>query len=158
MPTLPFHLLCLYQSSNIDTYQQGHLKLNNKAVNDFLTTLFNDLIPRLTKYSKYFHTGGDEVNKNIYLLDPGVNSNQTSVIKPHLQKFIEHAHALVRKNGASPMVWEEMVVEWGLDLPKDVIVQTWLGDESVKTAASKGHRVIAGTYQYWVCFFFFLSL
>jgi len=63
---------------------------------------------------------------------------------------LKHAHGAVRKNGATPFVWEEMVLEWGVDLPKDVIVQTWLGDESVKGAVAKGYRVIAGNYQNWV--------
>lgn len=116
-----------------------------------MTKLFNDVVPRLTPYSKYFHTGGDEVNKNIYLLDPGVNSSDATVIKPYLERFLKHAHDVVRKNGATPFVWEEMVVEWGINLPKDVIVQTWLGDDSVKNATANGYRVIAGTYQTWVC-------
>lgn len=116
-----------------------------------MTNLFNDVVPRLTPYCKYFHTGGDEVNKNIYLLDEGVKSADQAVIKPYLERFLKHAHDAVRKNGATPFVWEEMVLEWGVDLPKDVIVQTWLGDESVKGAVAKGYRVIAGTYQSWVC-------
>lgn len=127
----------------------GHLKLNNKNVEEFLTKLFNDVIPRLTPFSKYFHTGGDEVNKNIYKLDVGVDSSDRAVIKPYLEKFLTHVHGLVRKHGATPVVWEEMVLEWGVDLPKDVIVQTWLGDESVKNATDKGYRVIAGHYLSW---------
>ena len=105
----------------------------------------------MTSYCKYFHTGGDEVNKNIYLLDEGVKSADQAVIKPYLERFLNHAHAAVRKHGATPFVWEEMVLEWGVDLPKDVIVQTWLGDASVKGAVTKGYRVIAGDYQNWVC-------
>ncbi|KAF8455486.1 glycoside hydrolase superfamily [Terfezia claveryi] len=127
----------------------GHLKLNNTNVEDFLTNLFNDVVPRLIPYCKYFHTGGDEVNKNIYLLDEGVRSDDHAVIKPYLERFLKHAHDAVRKNGATPFVWEEMVLEWGVDLPKDVIVQAWLGDESVKGAVAKGYRVISGTYQNW---------
>lgn len=125
--------------------------MNNEKVEEFLTKLFNDVLPRLSKYTTYFHTGGDEVNKNIYLLDEGVKSNQQEVIKPYLERFLKHAHDLVRKNGATPVVWEEMVLEWGVDLPKDVIVQVWLGDAAVKEATSKGYRVVAGSYQYWVC-------
>ncbi|KAF8469122.1 glycoside hydrolase superfamily [Kalaharituber pfeilii] len=127
----------------------GHLKLNDSDVEKFLTKLFNDVVPRLAPYSKYFHTGGDEVNRNIYLLDENVRSNDSAVIKPYLERFLTHAHNLVRKNGATPVVWEEMVVEWGIDLPKDTVVQTWLGDQSTKVVTEKEYRVIAGNYLYW---------
>ena len=56
----------------------------------------------------------------------------------------------MRKHGASPVVWEEMITEWGVDLAKDVIVQVWLGDESVKNVTTQGYRTITGSYQFWV--------
>lgn len=126
------------------------MKLNNKKVETFLGKLLNDVVPRLTPYSKYFHTGGDEVNKNIYLLDEGVKSKDSKAIKPLLERFLKVAHDLVRKNGATPVVWEEMVVEWGINLPKDVIVQAWLGDASISAATTKGYKVIGGHYEFWV--------
>jgi len=46
----------------------GTLKLNSSAVYDFLSTLWDDLLPRLTDYSAYYHTGGDEVSPQIFLL------------------------------------------------------------------------------------------
>ena len=64
---------------------------------------------------------------------------------------MEHAHGAVRKHGAIPVVWEEMITEWGVNLSKDVIVQVWLGDESVKNVTSQGYRTITGSYQFWVC-------
>ncbi|KAI5838376.1 glycoside hydrolase superfamily [Morchella snyderi] len=127
----------------------GSLKLNNEAVRKFLTTLFGDLLPRLRDHTRYFHTGGDEVNKNVYLFDEGIASNATEVLTPALQKFVDHVHSEVRNGKMSPVVWEEMLIDWKLTLPKDVIVQTWISDASTKTAVEKGHRVIAGNYNFW---------
>lgn len=38
----------------------GSLQLNNTAVGDFLEKLFDDVLPRVSPYSAYFHTGGGE--------------------------------------------------------------------------------------------------
>lgn len=128
----------------------GSLKLNSSAVYDFLHTLWEDLLPRLAPYSAYFHTGGDELNVNTYSLDDTVKSNQTTILQPLLQKFVDFNHDYVRAAGMTPIVWEEMLLDWNLTLGSDVIVQTWLSDESVAKTVAKGHKVLAGNYNYWV--------
>lgn len=127
----------------------GSLKLRNPAVKKFLTTLFDDLLPRLKSHSQYFHTGGDEVNKNVYNLDENIKSNDSAVLQPALQDFLSHAHTELGRHGVTPFVWEEMLLEWNLTLPKDAIVQTWLSEESTKKVIEKGHRVVAGNYNFW---------
>ncbi|KAL9580999.1 MAG: hypothetical protein Q9212_004153 [Teloschistes hypoglaucus] len=128
----------------------GSLKLNSSAVYDFLHTLWEDLLPRAATYSAYFHTGGDELNPNAYRLDETVRSNDTHVIQPLLQKFVDFNHGYVRAAGMAPIVWEEMLLQWNLTLGKDVVVQTWLSDDSVLQTVSKGYKALAGNYQYWV--------
>lgn len=66
----------------------GQLKLNNKGVTDFVSTLLADVLPRTKSASNYFHAGGDEVNANVYMLDSGVKSNVPTVIQPYLQDFV----------------------------------------------------------------------
>ncbi|KAL7267699.1 Glucosamine-6-phosphate isomerase (Glucosamine-6-phosphate deaminase) (GNPDA) (GlcN6P deaminase) [Rhizina undulata] len=136
-----------------DTYAaqppSGSLKLNNADVEAFLEKLFADLLPRLRDHTVYFHTGGDEVNKNVYNHDEGINSNETSVLKPALQNFFDYVHAQVKKHDMSPLVWEEMIVDWELQLAENTIVQTWISDASTKTAVEKGYRVITGNYNFW---------
>lgn len=66
----------------------GQLKLNNPAVKDFMRKIIADVLPRTGCASNYFHSGGDEVNMNVYNLDPGVNSNISSAIQPYLQDFV----------------------------------------------------------------------
>jgi len=66
----------------------GQLKLNNSAVKEFMAKIVGDVLPRTGQASDYFHSGGDEVNMNVYNLDSGVNSNLSSVIQPYLQDFV----------------------------------------------------------------------
>ena len=129
----------------------GSLKLNSSAVYDFLGKLWDDLLPRVYPYSAYFHTGGDEVKANAYLLDETVRSNDSSVIKPLLQKFIDFNHARVRAAGLTPIVWEEMLLDFNLTLGADVVVQTWQSDDAVLQTVQKGHKALVGNYNRWVC-------
>jgi hexosaminidase len=128
----------------------GTLKLNSPQVYDFLTKLLNDLLPRVSTYAAYFHTGGDEVNVNAYLNDDTVNSNDTKILQPLMQKFVDHNHDLVRKAGLTPIVWEEMLLVWNVTMGSDVVVQTWQSDEAVAQTVAKGHKALAGNYNYWV--------
>ncbi|KAI1653024.1 glycoside hydrolase family 20 protein [Daldinia decipiens] len=127
----------------------GQLKLNEPKVDPFLDTLMDDLLPRLAPYSAYFHTGGDEVNFNEYNLDPTVGTNDSSVIMPLLQKFIDKHHARVRKAGLVPMVWEEIPANYNVTIGDDVVVQSWLGDEAIKSLTANGHKVITSNYNFW---------
>lgn len=127
----------------------GSLKLKNPAVKRFLSTLLGDLLPRLRDHSPYFHTGGDEVNKNVYLFDEGVKSNDTKVLTPALQDFVSYVHGEVQHNKMSPVVWEEMLLDWNLTMPAETIVQTWLSDDSTRNVVNRGHRAIAGNYNFW---------
>ncbi|KAJ4375848.1 Glucosamine-6-phosphate isomerase (Glucosamine-6-phosphate deaminase) (GNPDA) (GlcN6P deaminase) [Neocucurbitaria cava] len=138
---------------NWDTYAaeppSGTLKLNSTAVSDFLETLFNDLLPRVYPYTSYFHTGGDEVNMQAYTLDDTVNSSDKAVLQPLMQKFIDRNHDQVRAMGLTPIVWEEMLLDWDLELGDDVIVQSWQSDEAVAKIVESGHKALVGNYNYW---------
>lgn len=128
----------------------GTLQLNNPDVDAFLETLFSDVLPRVQSYTAYFHTGGDEVNAQAYTLDPTVKSNDTAVIGAYIQKLVDRNHAQIRAAGLAPIVWEEMLLDWNLNLGDDVVVQTWLSDASVAQTVAKGHKALAGNYNYWV--------
>ncbi|KAI9701840.1 MAG: N-acetyl-glucosamine-6-phosphate deacetylase [Candelina mexicana] len=127
----------------------GELKLNSTAVYMFLEKLFQDLLPRLKPYSGYFHSGGDEVNVNAYLLDETVRSNTSSVIQSLLQTFVDRVHRSIRAANLVPIVWEEMLLDWNLTLGNDVIIQTWRSDQAVADTVAKGYKTLAGNYNYW---------
>ena len=66
----------------------GQLKLNNSDVKEFMSAILMDVLPRTGAASNYFHSGGDEINVNVYLLDPGINSNISTIIQPYLEDFV----------------------------------------------------------------------
>lgn len=127
----------------------GQLKLNHPAVDPFLDTLMDDVLPRTAPYSSYHHTGGDEVNFNAFALEDTVGTNDSTVIQPLLQKFFDKHHARVRKHGMTPLVWEEVVLEYNVTLGSDVVIHSWLGSEAVGKITAKGHKVITSNYNYW---------
>lgn len=128
----------------------GQLKLISSAVYTFLDKLWADLLPRVMPYSRYYHTGGDEINVNAYLLDETVKSNDSSVIQPLLQKFVDYNHNKVRGAGMTPVVWEDMLLHWNLTLGGDVVVQTWQTVGAVAESVARGFKTIAGNADYWV--------
>lgn len=128
----------------------GALKLNNTDVEDFLGELFDDVLPRVAPYTAYWHTGGDELNANDYTLDPDLNTNESSVLQPLLQAFIDTQHTRIRNAGLNPMVWEEIVTTWNVTVGSDVVVQSWLGGSAVADLAQSGHKVIDSNYNYFV--------
>jgi hexosaminidase len=128
----------------------GQLKLNNQAAASFFKKIYSDLLPRVKPYTDRFHTGGDELNANVYALDPGVKSNSSSVIQPFLSKFVKTLHGYIRGAGLKPVVWEEMITTWNLTLPtNDTLVQSWQGQENLQQVVAKGYKAIFGAYQEW---------
>ncbi|UKZ57050.1 hypothetical protein TrVGV298_010902 [Trichoderma virens] len=132
----------------------GSFKLNDTNVEKFIDTLFDDLLPRLSPYSAYFHTGGDEYKANNSLLDPALRTNDMSVLQPMLQRFLDHVHNKVRKLGLVPMVWEEMILDWNATLGKDVVAQTWLGKGAIQKLAEAGFKVIDSSNDFYVSIFY----
>jgi hexosaminidase len=128
----------------------GQFRLNEPKVDDFLDTLMGDLLPRVSPYSAYFHTGGDEVNFQEYLLDPSVGTNDTAVLGPLLQNFTDKNLARVRSAGLVPFVWEEIVKDYNVTIKEDVVVQSWLGGGAIKLLTSQGYKVIDSDYNFWV--------
>lgn len=128
----------------------GQMKLNNSAVLGFFDKLAKDLYPRVSSYTSRFHTGGDELNANVYNLDPDLMTNNTQTIRKYLQQFVDHLHANVRAAGLHPIVWEEMITTWNLTLDtNDTIVQTWLGESSLATVTNQGYQALFGEYDWW---------
>ena len=90
---------------------------------------------------KYFHIGGDEVNGKQWDANPkiqtfmrahGLKSNQ------ELQAYFNtRVQKIVSKHGKIMIGWDEVL---NPDLPKDVVVQSWRGQDSLAQAAKQGYR------------------
>ena len=126
----------------------GQLKLNNPDVDTFIKRLLDDLLPRMSSFTRNFHIGGDELNREVYAFDPNVKSSEQEIIKPHLQRFIDHINSIVQAHGFIPYIWEDIMLQWGLDFPKETIVQTWRPG-GLEKVVEKGYRALFGEYTEW---------
>lgn len=129
---------------------------------DFLQTLFDDLLPRVSQYTQFFHNGGDEVNVNAFLLDETVLSNSSEVLQPLVQKLMSYVTGLVSAANLQPIVWEEMLLDWNLTLSSagsnctsnknpttGAIIQVWRSSANLLLVLQKGYRVLFGDYDHW---------
>jgi hexosaminidase len=99
---------------------------------------------------QYFHIGGDEVNGKEWDANPniqgfkrahGLKSNQD------LQAYFNtRVQKLVSKHGKTMVGWDEILRP---DLPKDIVVQSWRGQDSLAAAAKLGYRGIL-SFGYYV--------
>jgi hexosaminidase len=90
---------------------------------------------------QYFHIGGDEVNGKEWDANPetqafmrahGLKSNQD------LQAYFNtRVQKIVSKHGKTMVGWDEILRP---DLPKDIVVQSWRGQDSLAAAAKQGYR------------------
>lgn len=127
----------------------GQLRLNSPDVHRFLTTLLNDLLPRISLYSSHFHIGGDELNAEAYNLDLTVKSSSKAVIRPLLQKFFNHVISHTSSHFLTPVLWEEALLEWDLNLLKDTVIQSWRSHSSLASVVAKGYRALFGPCTHW---------
>ena len=127
----------------------GQLKLGDEKVNTFISTLLGDLLTRSNSFSSLFHIGGDEIKADAYDLT-------APEVKPGLQKLVDHAISIVKSSEMTPVVWEEVLLDYNLTLPEDTLVQAWrnstptdLETSSLAQVVSKGHKAIFGAYDHW---------
>jgi hexosaminidase len=90
---------------------------------------------------QYFHIGGDEVNGKQWDANPniktfmhahGLKNNQD------LQAYFNtRVQKIVSKHGKTMVGWDEILRP---DLPKDIVVQSWRGQDSLAAAAKQGYR------------------
>jgi hexosaminidase len=99
---------------------------------------------------QYFHIGGDEVNGKQWDANPniqafmhahGLKTNQD------LQAYFNtRVQEIVSKHGKTMVGWDEILRP---DLPKDIVVQSWRGQDSLAAAAKQGYRGIL-SFGYYV--------
>ena len=138
--------LALYSASEPPL---GQLALNDTRVYDFVERLAIDILQRSSQYSSLFHLGGDELNTNVYELDPTVNSSLPDAIQPLLQKFYDKALLRTQSFSVDPVFWEETVLEWDLNLPSNSIIQVWRSQDALEAVIAKGYRALFGAASHW---------
>ncbi|KZV92548.1 beta-hexosaminidase [Exidia glandulosa HHB12029] len=121
----------------------GQLRLANTSVIDFTSKLFKAVASQLP--GKLFSTGGDEINAACYTEDAVTQAALKAsglTFSQALQTFTDKTHATLRGIGKTPAVWEEMVLDNALPLPKDTVVLVWISSQNVASVASKGYRIV----------------
>ncbi len=103
-----------------------------------------DLFP-----DQFFHIGGDEVNGKQWDANPKIQA----FMRQHELKsnadlqsyFNRRVEAIVRKHGKTMEGWDEILRP---ELPKEIVIQSWRGQDSLASAARLGYRGIlsAGYY------------
>jgi hexosaminidase len=113
---------------------------------------FDGFIGEMAKLfpDQYFHIGGDEVNGKQWDANPniqafmhahGLKTNQD------LQAYFNtRVQKIVSKHGKTMVGWDEILRP---DLPKDIVVQSWRGQDSLAAAAKQGYRGIL-SFGYYV--------
>jgi hexosaminidase len=90
---------------------------------------------------QFFHIGGDEVNGKEWDANPKIqafmrahglkNNNELQAY------FNQRVQKIVAKHGKTMLGWDEILRP---DLPKDIVIQSWRGPDSLAQAAKQGYR------------------
>jgi len=95
--------------------------------------------------STLFSTGGDEINARCYADDAQTQrdlnaSGQT--LEQALDAFTQATHGALKNLGKTPVVWEEMVLNYNLTLSNDTIAMVWRTSSNAAAVAAKGFRFV----------------
>jgi hexosaminidase len=98
----------------------------------------------------YFHIGGDEVDGKQWDANPEIQA----FIHAHHMKgnqdlqayFNQRLEKILTKNHKLMLGWDEIIHP---DLPKNIVVQSWRGQQSLATEAQQGYRGLL-SYGYYV--------
>ena len=129
------------------------LNVADERVYEFLDQFFGEMAELFP--DPYFHIGGDEVEHAGGHLAEHWNSN------PEIQRFKkEHGirtnqelqayfnrriYTILQKRGKIMVGWDEILAP---DMPRDVVIQSWRGPESMVQAARMGYRSILSSGYY----------
>src|SRR3984885_9296495 len=123
----------------MDPTRESTYKLLDKFITE-MTNIFPD---------RYFHIGGDEVNGKQWDANPKIHEfMQAHNLKSNQelqQYFTVRVEKIVSKHHKFMVGWDEILTP---GMPKDVVIQSWRGQESLAEAAKQGYRGILSSGYY----------
>jgi hexosaminidase len=123
----------------MDPTRESTYRLLDKFVAE-MTNIFPD---------RYFHIGGDEVNGKQWDANPKIHEfMQAHNLKSNQelqQYFTVRVEKIVSKHHKFMVGWDEILTP---GMPKDVVIQSWRGQESLAEAAKQGYRGILSSGYY----------
>jgi hexosaminidase len=98
---------------------------------------------------QFFHIGGDEVNGKEWDANPKIQAfMHAHALKDNndLQAYFnQRVQKIVAKHGKTMLGWDEILRP---DLPKDIVIQSWRGPDSLAQAAKQGYRGLLSSGYY----------
>jgi hexosaminidase len=123
----------------MDPARETTYKLLDKFIGE-MSALFPD---------RYFHIGGDEVNGKQWDANPKIRQfMQAHNLKNDQalqQYFTDRVEKIVSKHHKFMVGWDEILTP---GMPKDSVIQSWRGQDSLAEAAKQGYRGILSSGYY----------
>jgi hexosaminidase len=119
----------------------------NEKTYKFLDDLVGEMVKLFPDH--YFHIGGDEVNGKEWDANPKIQEFKKShnlKTNEELQAyFSQGVQKIVTKHGKSVVGWDEVFIP---GVPKDIVIQSWRGQQSLAAAAQQGYQGILSNGYY----------
>jgi hexosaminidase len=123
----------------MDPTREQTFKFLDKFI-DEMTKLFPD---------HYFHIGGDEVNGKQWDANPQIQAfmraHQLKDNQQLQQYFTVRVQKLLTKHHKLMIGWDEIL---SLGMPKDIVIQSWRGPDSLAAAAKQGYSGLLSSGYY----------
>ena len=118
----------------------------NEKTYKFLDDLVGEMVKLFPDH--YFHIGGDEVNGKEWDANPKIQEFKKShnlKTNEELQVYFSQGlQKIVTKHGKSVVGWDEVFIPGA---PKDIVIQSWRGQQSLAAAAQQGyHGILSNGY------------
>ncbi|ESK95657.1 glycoside hydrolase family 20 protein [Moniliophthora roreri MCA 2997] len=147
----PEHVAC-YEGTGrtVGEPPAGQLRLASDATLNFTLDVLSSVAKTLP--SKFFATGGDEVNVPCYDQDEQTQQELSSsgrTLEEALGDFVDATHDILRGIGKTPVVWEEMVLEHNITLKNDTVALVWISSQHAASIVAKNIRIIHAPSDYF---------
>ena len=96
-------------------------------------------------FDDFYHMGGDEVDTSCWkstqrIVDWMKENNFTD--HDTYKYFVKKVHEFVNQKQRNGIYWEEVWNNFGTDLDRSTVIQTWLSKKTMKSVVQNGYRVI----------------
>ncbi|KAJ3771323.1 N-acetylhexosaminidase [Lentinula raphanica] len=128
----------------------GQLRFASANTTNFTASLISSVSSRFP--GKYFSTGGDELNTECYAIDEPTQADLNATgntLEQALDSFTQSVQSVLVEDGKTPVVWEEMVLNFNLTLSNETIVMVWISSADAAAVAEKGFRLVQAPSDYF---------
>jgi hexosaminidase len=149
----PEHIACAHATPWNDYGAEppaGQIRIASAESVKFTMSLLASIAKRLP--SKFFSTGGDEVNMDCYGIDLQTQTDLEAsgrTLEQALEGFTRETHSTLASLGKTAVVWEEMALEHDVELRNDTVVIVWTSSKKATAVAAKNLRIVHAPSDYF---------